>query len=230
MTQFGRTGHDTSAGTPGAPRGQVRLGITGGIGSGKSYVARMLESQWGVPVYDCDREAKRITAQSPAIRQALVSLVGDHLVQDGVMQKAVLAAYLFASPSHAASVNAIIHPAVRLDFLRWASSHAASPVVAIESAILCESGFHTLVDSIMLVDAPVEVRLARAMSRDGATREQVLARMARQDSAQARRLARFIVENDGCGDGALQAQLEQAVCALQAEAHTHQDNNRQTNI
>ncbi len=225
-----RTGYGTPAGMPDAPCGQLRLGITGGIGSGKSYVAHMLESHWGVPVYDCDREAKRITAQSAAIRQALVSLVGGHLVQDGVMQKTVLAAYLFASPEHAARVNAIIHPAVRLDFLRWAASHSASPVVAIESAILCESGFHTLVDSVMLVDAPVEVRLARAMRRDGATREQVLARMARQDDAQARRLARFIVSNDGCGDDMLQAQLGQAVRALRAEAHTHQGNNRQTNI
>ena len=222
-------GHEADTGAGRACRGQFRLGITGGIGSGKSHVARMLEERWGVPVYDCDREAKRITAESRVVRQALVSLVGDGLVRDGVMQKQALAAYLFASPDHAARVNAIIHPHVRADFLRWADSHSASPVVAIESAILCESGFHTLVDAVMLVEAPVDVRLRRAMARDGATREQVLARMARQDSAQARRLARFIVRNDGCGDGTLQAQLEQAMRALQAEAHTHQGNNRQTN-
>lgn len=204
--------------------GQVRLGITGGIGSGKSYVAQMLQARWEVPVYDCDSEAKRLTAESDDIRTALTQLVGDHLWQQGQMQKSVLAAYLFASPEHAAQVNAIIHPAVRRDFLRWADAHSRSPVVAIESAILCESGFHTLVDSILLVDAPLEVRLQRAMLRDGASRQQVKARMARQDSAQARQLARFTVINDGGGDQLLQACLESIVTQLQAEAGAMQDN------
>lgn len=204
--------------------GQVRLGITGGIGSGKSYVAQMLQAHWDVPVYDCDSEAKRLTAESDDIRTALTQLVGDHLWQQGQMQKPVLAAYLFASPEHAAQVNAIIHPAVRRDFLRWADAHSRSPVVAIESAILCESGFHTLVDSILLVDAPLEVRLQRAMLRDGASRQQVKARMARQDSAQARQLARFTVINDGGGDQLLQACLESIVTQLQAEAGAMQDN------
>ena len=204
--------------------GQIRLGITGGIGSGKSYVAQMLQARWDVPVYDCDSEAKRLTAESDDIRTALTQLVGDHLWLQGQMQKPVLAAYLFASPEHAAQVNAIIHPAVRRDFLRWADAHSRSPVVAIESAILCESGFHTLVDSILLVDAPLEVRLQRAMLRDGASRQQVMARMARQDSAQARQLARFTVINDGGGDQLLQACLESIVTQLQAEAGAMQDN------
>lgn len=204
--------------------GQIRLGITGGIGSGKSYVAQMLQARWDVPVYDCDSEAKRLTAESDDIRTALTQLVGDHLWQQGQMQKPVLAAYLFASPEHAAQVNAIIHPAVRRDFLCWADAHSRSPVVAIESAILCESGFHTLVDSILLVDAPLEVRLQRAMLRDGASRQQVMARMARQDSAQARQLARFTVINDGGGDQLLQACLESIVTQLQAEAGAVQDN------
>ena len=204
--------------------GQIRLGITGGIGSGKSYVAQMLQARWDVPVYDCDSEAKRLTAESDDIRTALTQLVGDHLWQQGQMQKPVLAAYLFASPEHAAQVNAIIHPAVRRDFLRWADAHSRSPVVAIESAILCESGFHMLVDSILLVDAPLEVRLQRAMLRDGASRQQVMARMARQDSAQARQLARFTVINEGGGDQLLQACLENIVTQLQAEAGAMQDN------
>lgn len=204
--------------------GQIRLGITGGIGSGKSYVAQMLQARWDVPVYDCDSEAKRLTAESDDIRTALTQLVGDHLWQQGQMQKPVLAAYLFASPEHAAQVNAIIHPAVRRDFLRWTDAHSRSPVVAIESAILCESGFHTLVDSILLVDAPLEVRLQRAMLRDGASRQQVMARMARQDSAQARQLARFTVINDGGNDQLLQACLESIVTQLQAEAGAMQDN------
>lgn len=199
------------------PAHQVRLGITGGIGSGKSYVSRLLQEHWQVPVYDCDSEAKRLTATLPAIREALIRLVGEALWQDGCLQKPLLAAYLFASPDHAQQVNAIIHPAVRQDFLRWVQQHEASPVVAIESAILCESGFDDLVDCIMLVDAPQDVRLQRAMTRDGASREQVQERMARQDSTQARARARFVVNNDDATPESLMAQMQTVVDALRSD-------------
>ncbi len=213
-----------------SPSGQVRLGITGGIGSGKSYVARMLQEQWGVPVYDCDAEAKRITVESHSIREALTSLVGDRLWRQGHLQKSVLADYLFASQEHAEQVNAIIHPAVRRDFLRWADRHGAFPLVGLESAILCESGFHSLVDSIMLVDAPLQVRLERAMNRDGATRVQVEARMASQDTALARSMARFVVSNDGGTRESLLARLQAVMAALGRGFSLGQDNKKQTYI
>lgn len=216
MTTHQSTSSGAATSQPSCSAQQVRLGITGGIGSGKSHVSRLLQEHWQVPVYDCDSEAKRLTASLPSIREALTRLVGEALWQDGQLQKPLLAAYLFASPDHARQVNAIIHPAVRQDFLRWARQHAASPVVAIESAILCESGFDSLVDCIMLVDAPQDVRLRRAMTRDGASREQVQARMAQQDSTQARAKARFVVNNGDASPDNLVAQLQAVVDALRA--------------
>ncbi len=174
-----------------------RLGITGGIGSGKSYVSQLLSSQFGVPVYDCDREAKRLVATDPGIREALQKLVGGNVyTEDGALDKTVLAQYLFASMEHAASVNAIIHPVVRIDFRSWCQQQQAD-VVAMESAILYESGFDSEVDKVLLVEASLETRIQRAMRRDGSSREQVVSRVALQDSSLARKKADFILQNDG---------------------------------
>lgn len=208
--------------------GQIRMGITGGIGSGKSYVSHMLHTEWGVPVYDCDSRAKYLTTHSQQIREALVALVGEHLWHQGCMQKAVLAEYLFANEEHAAQVNAIIHPAVWQDFLQWASNHARCPVVAMESAILCQSGFHKLVDCVMLVDCDPQVRIRRAMARDGAQEAQIRARMALQSNEQALQMARFIVHNDDEPQEPLRHQLERVMGVLHQElecGREHQESN-----
>lgn len=175
----------------------IRLGITGGIGSGKSYVSQSLSSQFGIPVYDCDREAKRLTATDSGIREALQKLVGRGVyTEDGALDKTVLAQYLFASADHATLVNAIIHPVVRMDFRSWCQQQQ-SEVVAMESAILYESGFDSEVDKVLLVDAPLETRIQRAMLRDGSSREQVVSRIALQDGSLAREKAEFLLQNDG---------------------------------
>lgn len=175
----------------------IRLGITGGIGSGKSYVSQLLSSQFGVPVYDCDREAKRLIATDSGIREALQKLVGrDVYTEDGALDKTILAQYLFASADHAALVNAIIHPVVRMDFRSWCQQQQ-SEMVAMESAILYESGFDSEVDKVLLVDAPLETRIQRAMLRDGSSREQVVSRIALQDGSLAREKAEFLLQNDG---------------------------------
>lgn len=172
----------------------IRLGITGGIGSGKSYVAQLLHVQFGVPVYDCDSQAKRLNEESPIIRNALLQLVGPELYdQGGRLQRAKLASYIFASSEHLSRVNAIVHPQVRMDFEAWCEQ-SAQPIVAVESAILQESGFCSLVDYVIRVDAPVEVRIARAMSRDGSTRQQVEARLQHQHDISS---PHFVVVNDG---------------------------------
>lgn len=175
----------------------IRLGITGGIGSGKSYVSQLLSSQFGIPVYDCDREAKRLTATDSGIREALQELVGrDVYTEDGALDKTILAQYLFASADHATLVNAIIHPVVRMDFRSWCQQQQ-SEMVAMESAILYESGFDSEVDKVLLVDAPLETRIQRAMRRDGSSREQVVSRIALQDGSLAREKAEFLLQNDG---------------------------------
>lgn len=156
-----------------------RIGITGGIGSGKSYVAALLAGE-GIPVYDTDREARRLMVESADIRAGLCALLGEKaFCRDGSLNRPAIAAYLFAAPSHAEQVNRIVHPVVKEDFCRWVAQKSV-PLVAMECAILYESGFDRLVDRVLLVHAPAEVRLARAMRRDGATEAQVKARMALQ--------------------------------------------------
>ena len=112
----------------------VILGITGGIGSGKSYISSLLREQMNVPVYDCDTEAKRLICEDDTIRQKLTELAGASVYKNGELQKNVLADYLFASQQHVQQVNAIVHPAVRKDIGKWVKQQD-SPVVAVESAI-----------------------------------------------------------------------------------------------
>lgn len=179
----------------------MRIGLTGGIGAGKSYVAQQLTAQYGIPVYDCDREAKRLMVTSPVIRQQLTALLGTEVyLPDGQLNKRLIADYLFANEEHQRAVNAIVHPAVKADFRQWATEQeqAGAPAVGIESAILVEAGFTDLADKVIVVEAPLALRLQRVMKRDGATEEEVRARMARQISDEERRQAAdFIIVNDG---------------------------------
>lgn len=172
----------------------VILGITGGIGSGKSYISSLLRKQMNVPVYDCDTEAKRLICEDDTIRQKLTELAGASVYRNGELQKNVLADYLFASQQHVQQVNAIVHPAVRKDIGKWVKQQD-SPVVAVESAILYESGFDTLVDKVLFVKAPLELRIQRSMKRDGSTREQVEARIGMQQSEQQQKKADFVIDN-----------------------------------
>lgn len=182
----------------------TRLGITGGIGSGKSYVSRILQAQFGIPVYDCDARAKSLMQSDEEVRQALTQLVGPEAYDGaGNLNRAAMARYVFASPSHAERVNGIVHPAVRRDFRRWTEQQQTS-VVALESAILYESAFDSEVDEVLYVDAPLEVRIQRAMQRDGATRQQVEARIACQSTDLARTRATYVINNDGAQDVAQQ--------------------------
>ena len=175
----------------------MRIGITGGIGSGKTYVCRLLEQQLGVPLYDCDREAKRLMHSSPELRRQLSALVGAEVYDaDGHLDKAVMSRYLFADAAHAARVNAIVHPAVKDDFLAWAEQQATD--VLMESAILVEAGMRDSIDCLVVVEAPLELRIERAMRRDAASRQQVEARIRQQMPAEElRNYADFIVVNDG---------------------------------
>lgn len=158
----------------------IKLAITGGIGSGKSYVARRMTELLGIPVYDSDANAKRLNEESPEIRRGLIEMVGADVYDvQGHLNRQKLATFLFASEENVRRINALIHPVVKEDFLRWAAGQTA-PVVAIETALLAESGIDKVVDKIIRVDAPLETRISRAMQRDGVAREKVLERMAHQ--------------------------------------------------
>jgi len=183
----------------------VKLGITGGIGSGKSYISSLLREHLNVPVYDCDSEAKRLIGEDESIQQRLKELVGAHVYKEGKLQKSVLANYLFSDPHHAQKVNAIVHPVVKEDFQKWAKFQQVE-VIAVESAILYESGLDATVDKVIFVDAPKELRIQRVMQRDGSNRQQVEARIKMQRAEEQRQKADYIIENEGTRqDSLLQA-------------------------
>lgn len=185
----------------------ISIAITGGIGSGKSYVSNLLEER-GIPIYNADNESKRLTVSDEEIRKGLVALVGEQVYfDDGTLNKSLLAAYLFASSEHATKVNAIIHPRVKADFRRWLEEHEDYEIVGLESAILYESGFDDVVDAVVAVYAPESLRLERAMKRDVATEAQIRARMSAQMNEEEKRdKADFVVLNDG--SACLQKQLD----------------------
>ena len=163
----------------------MKIGIAGGIGSGKSYVCARIR-QRGFEVYDCDSAAKRLIRTDPDIRRQLTALIGpDAYTQEGQLNKAVVARFLLASDANSAAIDAIVHPAVFRDF-------EASGLQWLESAIMYESGISRLMDRVIVVTAPLEVRIRRT---------QVLAWMGKQlpqEEVVAR--ADFELVNDGEAD------------------------------
>lgn len=189
----------------------MKIGITGGIGSGKSYVCNLLK-QWGLPVYNCDDEAKRLMTESPIIRHQLTALIGENAYRNNELNKPIIAEYLFANAENAEKVNGIVHPVVKQDFENW-TKEQTTPIVVQECALLFESGFSDTVDVTVEIYAPKEIRLERAMKRDNATRQQVEARMASQmDEEEKRAQANYCIINDGKAD--LNAQIEELFTQL----------------
>lgn len=174
----------------------IKIGITGGIGSGKSVVSRLLEIM-GIPVYVSDTEAKRITQTDEVIRRKLCALVGQEVFQGGELNRSMLATYMFGHPEHIKEVNGIIHPRVKNDFRQWAAQFENEQLVGMESAILIESGFREEVDFLVMVYAPLEVRVERAIGRDCSTKELVMKRIEAQMSDETKRNhADFVIVND----------------------------------
>ena len=134
------------------------IGITGGIGSGKSTIARELAKK-GFAVYDCDREAKRIIAENAEVRKGIIDLLGHEAFANGQYNTAFVAKKVFSSPELLKRLNQIVHPAVGRDIL---DKHPDF----VESAILFESGLDRICDRIIVVDAPEDVRIARTIARD----------------------------------------------------------------
>lgn len=175
----------------------IKIGITGGIGSGKSVVSRLL-GLMGIPVYISDVETKLLMVSDSVIRQELVALLGEEVYADGVLNKPLLASYLFGNPEHARQINGIVHPRVKDDFRQWTQCRCSSSIVGIESAILIEAGFAGEVDVIVMVYAPEEVRISRAIRRDASSREQIEKRIRSQMSDEEKRgKADYIIVNDG---------------------------------
>lgn len=155
-----------------------KVGITGGIGSGKSTVCRMLARR-GVSIYEADSEAKRLMASSESLRSDIISLFGEEAYSGGALNRAYLAERVFCDTEALARLNGVVHPAVMRDFGAWADMQDGDYVV-LESAILFEAGLEGEVDATVAVMSPVELRLERAMRRDGASRERIEERMRNQ--------------------------------------------------
>ncbi len=176
--------------------------MTGGIGSGKSFIARGLRER-GYAVYDTDREAKLLIAEDEELKRRLIELFGpDTYAPDGTYQTRYVAQRVFEDRTLLERLNAIVHPAVRRDFEAWKdslpSSFNLSPFTFLESAILYESGFDTLCDKVVAVVADEELRLKRVIGRDKTDIDKVRARMRAQLSEQElRRRADLVVVNDG---------------------------------
>lgn len=170
-----------------------RIGITGGIGAGKSAVSHWLRVN-GLPVYDSDAEAKRLMNESADIRLALTERMGQDIYRNGLLDSKRMAELIFADPHLRSFVNGVVHPAVISDFMGWSYSQGCD-VVFVESAILYDCNLKDIVDGVIFVDAPLETRIERAMKRDGAKREAIEQRVRSQriDSS----LADWIINNDG---------------------------------
>ena len=173
------------------------IGITGGIGSGKSVVAHIFRAM-NCPVYDCDSRAKAIMTECSELRKALVDALGSEVYNpDETINKPFLASFLFASEENVSLVNSIVHPFVKRDFLDWVQKNRSYNKVYMECAILYESGFDSLVDKVVAVTAPESLRCERVMKRDGITLEQVRQRMEKQmDDKEKCAKADFVIHND----------------------------------
>ncbi|MDO4186242.1 MAG: dephospho-CoA kinase [Bacteroidales bacterium] len=193
----------------------IRLGITGGIGSGKSVVSKLLRIM-DVPVYDSDTESKRLTVQDATIRQQLIDWVGPSVyLADGSLNRPYFASCVFSSSENASKANAIIHPVVKRDFLEWVErqEQAGHQLCAIESAILYEAKFEDVVEAVVMVSASLDTRIQRTMQRDGASYEVVMERIKRQmDDAEKIQKADFVIYNEE--DRPLIPQLSEIIASL----------------
>lgn len=178
----------------------IKVGITGGIGSGKTYVCRLFQS-FGIPVYFADDRAKHLMQEDDDLIADLVHAFGASIYDGGTLQRAALAEKVFGDDEALRTLNGIVHPAVARDADHWMQNHTDSPYVLKEAALLFESGSYQRLDSNILVYASEEVRILRVMERDGVSEDAVRARMAHQWSDERKmELADYMIHNDGTRD------------------------------
>ena len=172
------------------------IGITGGIGSGKSMVCKELQGM-GYPVYDTDKEAKNLILHQEDVHQQIEELFGPEVFANGMYQTAWVAQQVFANPSLLAQLNAIVHPAVKEDIRRWAAEQTEAEWLFVECAILYEAGMDVLCDKVVCVGAPEEVRIERVIARDKSDINKVRARMRAQKAEEYEQRADIVLNNNG---------------------------------
>ncbi len=176
----------------------LKVGITGGIGSGKTTVCKIFESL-GIPVYYADDRAKLLMVENQAVRSKIIALFGtEAYLPDGKLNRQFIASIVFQDKKKLEKLNAIVHPAVLQDGKQWHTAQTGAPYSLKEAALLIESGSHKALDKLIVVTAPPELRIQRVMERDGVPREAVEARISKQLPEEEKlKLADFVIENDG---------------------------------
>ncbi|MFM7839084.1 MAG: dephospho-CoA kinase [Chitinophagaceae bacterium] len=173
----------------------LRIGLTGGIGSGKSTVARMFEVL-DIPVYNADQQAKELMEKDPQLKTALLEHFGQEVFQNGHLNRKYLADRVFQNPEQLDLLNSLVHPVTLADARNW-MDRQDKPFVLFEAALLFESGAQEFLDLVIGVSAPWNLRLQRTMHRDQMNREQVIARMNRQVKEEIKiRLCDVVLHND----------------------------------
>ena len=173
----------------------LRVGITGGIGSGKSTVSKIFEVL-GIPVYYADEASKRLMNENEALKEKLKSIFGDGTYIDGQLNRSYLSAIVFNDPLKLALLNSIVHPATIKDAEDWMKKQTA-PYAIKEAALVFESGSQEHLDKVIGVYAPAAVRILRVMQRDKVTREEVQSRMNKQiDEDMKMRLCDYVITNN----------------------------------
>lgn len=171
------------------------VGLTGGIGSGKTTIANLFALHFSIPIYIADTKAKELVANNKQLQQEIVTLLGEEAFVEGRYNTAFVAQEVFSNKEKLDKLNAIIHPYVQQDFLQWKQSQQA-PYVIKEAAILFESGSYRDCDFIIMVTAPLEERIERVMLRDKIDRETVEKRIKNQWNDEKKiELSTFVIEN-----------------------------------
>ena len=173
----------------------LKLGITGGIGSGKSTVAKAFEVL-GIPVYYADDAAKKLMNEAEELKEKIHLQFGNEVYKNGQLDKKYLANIVFKSPEKLALLNSLVHPATLQDAERWMQKQSTAYAIK-EAALIFESGAHEHLDFVIGVTAPAPLRMQRTMQRDGITREEVMARMDKQmEDTIKMKLCDFVIKND----------------------------------
>ena len=175
----------------------IKLGVTGGIGSGKTLVCQIFQ-KLGIPVYNADTAARSLMSTDPDLIEGIVQLFGDEAFGEDGLNRQYLAKSVFGDHKMLTRLNRLVHPVVRSDFKRWTAQKSEFPYVIEEAAILFESGASAEMDLTVLVYAPEELRINRVMKRDALERESVLKRMGQQlNEEEIRGMADHVLINDG---------------------------------
>jgi len=175
----------------------IKVGITGGIGSGKTTVCKIFELL-GVPVYYADDEAKKFLDSNDEVKTGILKFFGSEVLNpEGEIDKKKLASLVFNNKEQLEKLNSIVHPAVRVNFEKWLKQHSSKKYILEEAAILFESGAYKLMDKVIVVIAPIDLKLNRAMKRDKISKEEVEQRISNQISDEEKiKRSQFVIHND----------------------------------